>query len=190
VTGAPVRPTVAPSRPNQPGEARLNPLVATYLEKREALLRFFTARLGSAAAAEDLVQDIYLKLCALDPGAAVANEAAFLYRLGSNLMLDRLRQQRRAAARDADWRDAGVTVAGGFEVSDDLPADEQVAGRQRLAALLRAIEALPPTHRRAFRLHKLEGMSQVDTAAAMGVSLSSVEKYLRAALKQLAERLG
>jgi RNA polymerase sigma-70 factor (ECF subfamily) len=189
VTGAPVRPTLG-FLPHQPSEARLNPLVATYLEKREALLRFFTARLGSPAAAEDLVQDIYVKLCTLDSETAVMNEAAFLYRLGSNLMLDRLRQQRRAAARDADWRDANVTVVVGLEVSDELPADERVAGRQRLAALLRAIEALPPAHRQAFRLHKLEGMSQVDTAQAMGVSLSSVEKYLRAALKQLSERLG
>ena len=66
------------------------------MEKREALVRFFTARLGSPAAAEDLVQDIYVKLHGLEPDGEVQNEVGFLYRLGSNLMLDKLRQQRRS----------------------------------------------------------------------------------------------
>ena len=136
------------------------------------------------------MQDVYLKLCALDPSMEVQNEAAFLYRLGSNLMLDRLRQQRRAAARDGHWRDISITLVEGEEVADEPPADEALASRQRLALMLEALEALPPQQRQAFRLHKLEGRSQAETAEALGCSVSSVEKYIRAALKQLVARLG
>jgi RNA polymerase sigma factor (sigma-70 family) len=151
-------------------------------------VRYFTDRLGSDAAAEDVVQDIYLKLCTLDPDIAVQNEAAFLYRLGSNLMLDRLRKQRRGAARDGAWRADRLT--GGLEIAEEPPADEAMAERQRFALMLSALEELPAAQRQAFTLHKLEAKTQVETAAALGVSLSSVEKYLRAALKHLVARLG
>lgn len=151
-------------------------------------MRHFTDRLGSDAAAEDVVQDIYLKLCSLDPNLPVHNEAAFLYRLGSNLMLDRLRKQRRAAARDGAWR--ADRLVEGREVVDEPGADEALSGRQRFVLMLAALEELPAPQRRAFSLHKLENLTQAETAAALGVSLSSVEKYLRAALKHLIERLG
>lgn len=153
-------------------------------------MRFFTVRLGSAAAAEDLVQDLYLKLSGLDPETAVQNEAAFLYRMGSNLMLDRLRQQRRAAARDGDWRETETSVLQGEDVADEPSAEAVVVARQRLAIVLAYLNTLPPAQQQAFRMYKLEGASQADIAAAMGCSVSSVEKYVRAAMKQLVEKLG
>lgn len=152
-------------------------------------MRFFTARLGSAAAAEDLVQDIYLKISALDPATLVQNEPAFLYRLGSNLMLDKMRQQRRSAARDGDWRDVSTTLVEGQEIADEPAADEAVAQRQRLAIMLAALDQLPEAQRQAFRLHKLEAMSQAEVAERLGVSRSSVEKYIAAALKSLVAKL-
>ena len=153
-------------------------------------MRFFTVRLGSPAAAEDLVQDIYVKITTLDPSAPVQNEAAFLYRLGANLMLDRLRQQKRGAARDGAWQAVSTTVVHGQEIADEPAADEAVVWRERLKLMLAALEDLPPQQRQAFRMHKLEAKSQAETAAALGVSTSSVEKYIGAALKQLIAKLG
>jgi RNA polymerase sigma factor (sigma-70 family) len=75
-------------------------------------------------------------------------------------------------------------------VAEDPPADEALAARQRLVLLLQATEELPATTRQAFRLHKLEGLSQAQTAEALGVSRSSVEKYISAALKHLLSRVG
>jgi DNA-directed RNA polymerase specialized sigma24 family protein len=43
-----------------------SPLIGLYLERRTDLVRFFTVRLRSAAAAEDLVQDIYVRLSGID----------------------------------------------------------------------------------------------------------------------------
>ena len=57
----------------------------------------------------------------------------------------------------------------------------------------RAVEAaadLPPQMQRAFRLHKLEGLSHAETAQAMGISVKSVEKHISAALRTLTARLG
>jgi RNA polymerase sigma-70 factor (ECF subfamily) len=163
-------------------------LLAVYLERREDLKRYFTLRLGSAEAAEDLVQDIYFKVCAGIDGE-IANPPAFLFRLGSNLMLDRLKQQRRAAARDRDWAETQSISLGGEELADAPPADEALASRQRLERMLAALKDLPPACRRAFQLHKLEGLSHAETAAAMGVSKSTIEKHVSAALKHLLKRL-
>jgi len=42
---------------------------------------------------------------------------------------------------------------------------------------------------RAFRLHKLEGLTQAQTADAMGVSRKMVEQHIQAAMKALIRRL-
>ena len=159
-------------------------LVQVYIEKRLNLLRYFTLRLNSPAAAEDILQDIYVRLATADIGA-VDNPTAFLYRLGTNLMLDRVKQQRRAQIRDDAWHSSRSTRAGGEDVVDDPPADEVVSGRQRLEKLMVALEQLPQQRKTAFRLHKLEGLSHAATAATMGISRSAVEKHIIAALRQL-----
>ena len=65
------------------------PLIAAYLRKRADLVRFFTLRMRSAALAEDLVQDLFLKLSATAVPDDLQNPEAFLYRVATNLMLDR-----------------------------------------------------------------------------------------------------
>lgn len=164
-------------------------LLAAYLERREDLVRFFTLRLKSPAAGEDLVQDIYLRIAAIDPGVDVHNPAGYLYRLGSNLMLDKIRGERRNAARDHDWRDSQRTVIGADEVAEDPPADVAVAARQRLEAVVAVLRDLPEQTQRVFRMHKFDGLSHSEVAQALGISRSAVEKHCMAALKRLAERL-
>lgn len=164
--------------------------MSVYLEKRANLVRFFAARLGSVALAEDLAQDLYLKVAALDPAAPIQSPSAMLFRMGSNLMLDRLRKERRTVVRDDAWIKTERTSIGGEDVVDDPPADEALAARQRLAQLTAALEDLPPRMRRAFQLHKLDGLSHAETARAMGISISAVEKHISGALKTLLARLG
>lgn len=170
-------------------EADDDPLLALYLNRRANLVRFLAARAGSAAAAEDLAQELYLKLATRDRSAPVANPMALLYRMALNLMLDRARGESRAAARDTAWRQVAHTELGGVEVADDPPADEAAASAQRLRLLVAAVQDLPPQAGRAFRLHKLEGLSHAETARAMGLSVKAVEKHVSAALKALTARL-
>jgi RNA polymerase sigma factor (sigma-70 family) len=152
-------------------------------------VRLFAARLGSRAEAEDLVQDLYLRLSGMETVGAVDNPSALLHRIGSNLMLDRLRSQKRSGARDNDWRAVNTTAVAGQEIADEPSADEVVAGRQRLQALVDAVEDLPEKTRQAFQLHKLDGHSHVETARRMGISVSTVEKHISSALKTLTRRL-
>jgi DNA-directed RNA polymerase specialized sigma24 family protein len=66
-------------------------LQAAYLANREALLRFLAAR-GAGNAAEDLLQEVWIKLSRLDGGQApIAAPLAYLYRIANSLMIDRCR---------------------------------------------------------------------------------------------------
>jgi RNA polymerase sigma factor (sigma-70 family) len=164
-------------------------LIGLYLERRADLVRFFAMRLRSASAAEDLVQDIYVRLSGLDAPPEIQNPVAYLYRLGSNLMLDRLRGERRMANRDGAWLDSQTTRVGAHEISAEPSAEAAVAARQRLALLTEALGELSPQTQRIFRMHKFEGLSHPEVAAAIGISRSAVEKHMMAALKHLLARL-
>ena len=166
-----------------------DPLLALYLERRSNLVRFLAARAGSLAAAEDLTQELYLKLIARERGGEVGNPTALLYRMALNLMLDRARGETRSTVRDTAWRQAVRTEIGGVDIAEEPPADEAAASAQRMRQLIAAVQALPPQAGRAFRLHKLQGLSQAETAQAMGLSVKAVEKHVSAALKALTARL-
>ena len=170
-------------------DSDVHPLLSAYMERREDLLRYFRVRLRSDEAAEDLVQDIYLKIVDRR-GETIENPAAYLYRLGTNLMLDRIKVRRRAEARDAEWHGTNVSDVGGVQVAAEAPADEATAAKLQLSRILEAVKALPPAAQEAFRLHKLEGLSHAETATAMGVSRSSVEKYMMASLKLIVAKVG
>ena len=134
------------------------------------------------------MQDLYLKIQAVGDLEARDDGSALLFRMANNLMLDRLRGQTRASARDERWRDAETVAIGGDPIADVPSAEDIVSGRQRLAAMMRRLETLPPKTARAFRLHKLDGLSHAETAIAMGISRSAVEKHVSAALKALMVR--
>ncbi len=165
-------------------------LLTSYLEQREAMRRFFQARLGPTADVEDLLQDLYLKVVGIDGGAEVREPRAYLYRLASNLMMDRWRSGRRSAARDAAWREV-AHVPGPTEDLDDAPSAEAVvAGRERLARLMAALDKLPDKTKTIFRLHKFEGLSYAEVALKLEVSKSTVEKHMMDALRILAAKVG
>lgn len=170
--------------------AARDPLLDVYLERRETLVRFLAARAGSRAAGEDLAQELYIRIAGRDPAAGADNPLALLYRMALNLALDRARGERRAAAREAAWRETAHARIGAVDVADEPPADEAVASRQRLRRMIEAVAELPPQAQRAFRLHKLEGLSHAETARVMGLSVKSVEKHVSAALKSLTAKLG
>jgi RNA polymerase sigma factor (sigma-70 family) len=172
------------------GPDRTSALLDAYLQRRDDLVRFFAARLRSMTAAEDLVQDLYIRVASLDPAEPVENPSAYLYRLASNLMLDRLRSDRRSSTRDGAWLQTRTVDVGGESVADEPSPEQNTAARQRLAKVAEAVAELPPKTRRAFELHKLEGLTQEETAQALGVSRKTVEKQIATALQKLVARFG
>lgn len=161
-----------------------------FSQHRGELLRFLTARCGSLDAAEDHLQDLWLKVSTQATGP-IANGRAYLFRMANNLVLDELRGRHRAMQRDRSWLE---TEGGGAVELDDrpdpsTPADEAIAARQEADLLERAIGELPQGAQRALRLYRIEGIPQGEIARIMGISRSGVEKHLVVAMKHLRNSL-
>lgn len=169
---------------------RDGPLVEAFLEKRQALLLFLASRTRSMPRAEDLVQDLFLKIRLMDPAAEVRAPVALLYRMAANLLVDQARSTQRTERRDDQWRRDTRPTLGGEDIVEGPGADEAIIGRERVRQLAEAVAALPPQMGRAFRLHKLEGLSQAQTAQAMGVSRKMIEQHIQAAVRRLTQSLG
>lgn len=156
-------------------------LTALIAQHRAELLRFLTARTGDRDEAEDLLQELWLRVRGADIGP-VANGRAYLFRAANNLVLDRARERGRRVARDSAWS-AGEY---GDNPADPSPsAEEEIVAREEAARLASAIGNLPEGARRALRLHKIDGLSHADTAARLGISKSGVEKHIAVAMKYL-----
>lgn len=164
--------------------------MAIYLSRRNEIERFLTSRLGSRDEAEDVLQELFLKLSRTDPSQKVQNPAAYLFRMALNLARDHRRERSRARARDSDWVAARYVMAGTEPVADIPSAESGYHAKQRLAAIREAIDELSPQCRRVFLLHKFEGLSHEDVARQVGISRSTVEKHMNTALKYLIRRLG
>lgn len=158
-------------------------LEATFLANRAALLRFLAAR-GAGEAAEDLLQELWIRVSTARTGP-VAAPLAYLYRAANMLMIDRYRSQQQAARRDFAWAEANG-------LSDSAPAEAPSAertllGREALQRVADAIEALGPRASAAFRRHRLDGIPQREVAAELGVSLSTIESDLRMAYRTITQ---
>jgi RNA polymerase sigma-70 factor (ECF subfamily) len=167
-----------------------SPLVAAYFSKREAVLRFLVARLGDRQEAEDLVQELFLKLEGVQTPPDLRDPVSYLFRMALNLARDKRRERQRAKAREGDWADTRTLTSGDELIADAPTAESAYAAKQRIAAIRGALEELSPQCRRIFLMHKFEDMSHEEVAHRVGISRSTVEKHMHTALKHLIARLG
>lgn len=172
--------------PHKPGK---HALVLDYFARREDMRRFFSIRTRASADVEDLMQDLFLKVQRVDSDA-IENPSAYLYRLASNLLLDRLRARRRSEARDADWRSVSHATVDGADIADAPDAEAAVDARLRLERLTQALAELPARTQQVFWLHKFDGLTHAQTAERLGISRSAVEKHMTRALRRLLAKVG
>jgi RNA polymerase sigma-70 factor (ECF subfamily) len=158
-------------------------LEAVFLENREKLLRFLRAR-GAGDAAEDLVQEVWLKIASSRPGPVTA-PLSYLFRTADLLMIDRFRSVRQSGVRDRDWTEVNTGDPPG--VSAEPSAERRIAAAQEAASVLALLEGLGPRILTVFRRHRIDGVAQKAVAEELGVSLSTVESDLRAAYRALGE---
>jgi RNA polymerase sigma factor (sigma-70 family) len=156
-------------------------LEAVFLANRDRLLRFLLAH-GAGDAAEDLLQELWIKISAA-PSGPIASPLSYLYRAANNLMVDRHRAQRQQVQRDRDWSEvAGSTRPG---MSDEPSGERRLLAREALGVAEAALAELSPRAAAIFRRHRIDGLAQKAIAAEMGLSLSTIEGDLREAYRAL-----
>lgn len=142
------------------------------------LIRLLIARLGNREEAEDVAQEMWLKLERL-PATPLDHASAYLFRMAANLATDRRIAASRSNARDSAWLEAQPGA-------EELPTIERaIIARQRLARLEGTVADMPDRMRTALRMFRIEEQPQKVIADRLGITVSAVEKLLRRAMKKI-----
>lgn len=154
-------------------------LQTLFMALRPALFRFLQLRGVSTYEAEDLLQDLYLKLDGRAFGP-IAEPRAYLYRMADNLLLDQRRASTRRTRREEQWPQQVPSSQVQF-ADPAVAADDVLIARQRLRLVESALASLPERTAEILRRFRVEGERQKDIAAEIGISVSAVEKHLQRA---------
>lgn len=157
-----------------------NDLSSIFLAEREGLIRIAARITDSRADAEDIVQQVWLRLERVGEGTAIENGRAYLARLTRNLAIDQLRGRERRAALQGEIERL-VTEA------DDAPGQERIVDSLVILSRVRAAaDGLGEPTRTIFGLNRFGGLSHKAIATKLGISTTTVENHIRKALAVLA----
>jgi RNA polymerase sigma-70 factor (ECF subfamily) len=150
------------------------------------LLRYLERMLRDPGAAEELVQEAFLRVHrARDSYRAEARFSTWLYRIGTNLALNELRKPgRRLPHESVDDEDEWMLLAAYSPASDDV-----AHARRGIEAVDRALGELPEQQRAALWLAAVEGHSYAEVALALETSEEAVKALVHRARRSLGARL-
>lgn len=148
-----------------------------------ALTRYLSQRRVRTHEVEDMRNDVYIRVLESARKVRPATPRAFLFVTARNLLVDRIRHERVVPIeRIEDVELADLPI-------DELSAEQQASGRQRLQQLARMFDRLPQRCREVLWMRRIEGLPQKTVAARLGLADATVEKHLYRALKALTETL-
>lgn len=152
------------------------------------LYRFVYGYVKSTAVAEELVQDVLLRLWEQREGRGTGPQTlrAYLYTAARSRALDHLRHEGVVHRSEDEAVGTGIVLAMGQPAHQ---ADDRLRDEELRAALDRALAELPERRRTAMTLYWQDGLRYAEIAEVMGVSVKTVENHLATALKTLRERL-
>jgi RNA polymerase sigma factor (sigma-70 family) len=163
-------------------EQTMDRLTRCFLEIRAELVRFLTRRNGKAAA-EDVVQETWLKLHERGDTESWHEPRAVLFTTAANLGTDVQRREARSDrlfARDGELPEA---------VSPGADPESQAQTESELNSVAAALQALPAQCREAFLLNRLEGLTHSEIAQRLGVSTKTVQRHIERALRRCVQVL-
>lgn len=165
--------------------SRIGDFEAIFFGHYPAVLRVVRGILGDATAAEDVVQETFLRLYR-SPPQDHTRIRAWLFRVAANLAANHLRSERRRAQREANQTVYGQLNEAAEGVEDNVMRRDE-AFRVRLA-----LTTLSPRDRACLWL-RYTGASYAEIAAALGIKKNAVGTVLaraRARFKQCYEQEG
>lgn len=161
---------------------------------RKPIINFIYRFTGSRADAEDLAQDVFIKV--FNAAANYAPSAGFktwLYRIASNVSIDHIRK-RKTSGNPASLDEHLETEDGKMQqqAADEKmkPADSVMEREETEKQVQAALQSLPENQRAAIILKIYEDRPYSEIAAVMGVSVASVESLLFRARQELRKKLG
>jgi RNA polymerase sigma-70 factor (ECF subfamily) len=153
------------------------------------LVVFLRARLGSTADAQEVAQEAYVHLLRLEDMGSISFQRAYLFRVATNLSIDRMRRRKvRDARRTTDEEEAAADAEADIDWLDTEP-ERRAMGEEQLRAMRTALRDLSPNTRRAFVLHMLEGRSLDSIARTMKLTERMVRYHVANAIAYCREQM-
>ena len=155
-------------------------MAAWYDEYHTRLLNYVRTTLHTESDAQDVSQEVYLRLLRVPDDRVIDHPRAYLFRVAANVVNDWRAGQRMLETRAP-------------EALEDIPAtgtcDEDYDQRRRAERVERALGALPPIYRATLLLKVQHGMTYLEIASHLDVSERMVKRYIVKAYARLRELL-
>jgi RNA polymerase sigma-70 factor (TIGR02957 family) len=153
----------------------------TFLAHRNLLFTVAYEMLGSAADAEDVVQETWLRWVGVDLDA-VQNQRAYLVRIAARQALNRVRTlDRRKESYVGSWLPEPLLTAP--DVAEDVELAESVS-----LAMMLVLETLTPTERAVFVLREVFDLEYDEIAGAVDKTSAAVRQIAHRARAHVAAR--
>jgi RNA polymerase sigma factor (sigma-70 family) len=174
-----------PNRPHDTegttrGSSHAGRVAALYREHHGALVALLQCRLSSRADAQEIAQEVYVRLLAMDDMAHIDSPRAFLFRMGINLSVDYLRKRVVRTGTPSEPLGEDLHVA-------PLP-EQHVWADQQWQEVQRALRELPAKTSRAFVMHVVEGRDFAVIAKDMKLSERMVRYHVSHAMAHCREK--
>ncbi len=161
---------------------------AVVVREQSRLGNFIRTRVGDAAEAEDILQDVFYEFVEeYRLPESIEQASAWLFRVARNRIIDRFRKKKEVPISETgDEEDYRLDLA---LPSPDAGPEAEYARAVLLDALRQALDELPEAQREVFVEHELEGRSFKEIAAQSGVAINTLLARKRYAVLHLREQL-
>ncbi|MFV0453822.1 MAG: sigma-70 family RNA polymerase sigma factor [Pseudomonas sp.] len=151
-------------------------LDALYRDHHGWLQGWLRQRLGDRERAADLAHDTFVRLITSTVAHPLRQPRSFLATVAKRVMIDHLRRR----SLEQSYLEA-------LSLEPELQAaspEQRLLMLETLLQIDAMLDGLPPRTRQAFLCAQLDGLSYVEIAQRLGVSISSVTKYVARATEQ------
>jgi RNA polymerase sigma-70 factor, ECF subfamily len=149
---------------------------------RDRVFRLALAMLRNRSEAEDVTQDIFLRLWRALPGySGKASLSTWIYAISRNACLSQIRKHRPQVSLDDPQMQLDPAIASLAAPSTEQPATTSVT---------RMLESLPARYREVVTLFYMEDRSCAQTAAALGLPVGTVKALLHRARRRMIDLVG
>ena len=153
-----------------------------YSEYGRILLPFLIRLVGSRDSAEEIIQEVFLKVWLYrDRLAEVDNPKSWLFRVAANTGRNWLKKKMMTEQKMLEHQRQLATP-------DNL-SPEQVDLKSIAGVVQRTVLSFPPQRRRIYQMSREEGLKPAEIAARLQVSVSTVKNTLLSALKAIRENI-